>query len=174
MSSIAYDLTRIRAVAFDVDGVLSPSTIPMSNDGIPQRMANIKDGFALQLAARLGLKIVIITGANTPALLTRYSTLGIHDIYLKASHKLPVLEQWMKENGLEPHEVAYCGDDIPDIPAMKAVGLAVAPRDAAVEVRDLASYISPFNGGYGVARDLIEQILKAKGQWLADAEAFGW
>ena len=57
---------------------------------------------------------------------------------------------------------------------MKAVGLAVAPRDAAVEVRDLASYISPFNGGYGVARDLIEQILKAKGQWLADAEAFGW
>ena len=142
MSSIAYDLTRIRAVAFDVDGVLSPSTIPMSNDGIPQ--------------------------------LTRYSTLGIHDIYLKASHKLPVLEQWMKESGLEPHEVAYCGDDIPDIPAMKAVGLAVAPRDAAVEVRDLASYISPFNGGYGVARDLIEQILKAKGQWLADAEAFGW
>ena len=80
----------------------------------------------------------------------------------------------MKENGLEPYEVAYCGDDIPDIPAMKAVGLAVAPRDAAVEVRDLASYISPFNGGYGVARDLIEQILKAKGQWLADAEAFGW
>ena len=71
MSSIAYDLTRIRAVAFDVDGVLSPSTIPMSNDGIPQRMANIKDGYALQLAARLGLKIVIITGANTPALLTR-------------------------------------------------------------------------------------------------------
>ena len=173
MSSIAYDLTRIRAVAFDVDGVLSPSTIPMSNDGIPQRMANIKDGYALQLAARLGLKIVIITGANTPALLTRYSTLGIHDIYLKASHKLPVLEQWMKENGLEPYEVAYCGDDIPDIPAMKAVG---SPWRRAMPPSKCATclYISPFNGGYGVARDLIEQILKAKGQWLADAEAFGW
>ncbi|MDE6825234.1 MAG: HAD family hydrolase [Paramuribaculum sp.] len=174
MSRIDYDLSRIRAVAFDVDGVLSPSTIPMGPDGIPMRMANIKDGYAMQLAAKCGLKMVIITGANTPAIEVRYKALGIDDVYLKAAHKLPILNEWMSRNGLAPEEVAYVGDDIPDIAAMKAVGLKVCPADAAVDVRVIADYISPSDGGYGVARDLLEQILRAKGQWMADEKAFGW
>lgn len=174
MSRIDYDLTRIKAVAFDVDGVLSPSTIPMGPDGIPMRMANIKDGYAMQLAVKCGLKMAIITGANTPAIEVRYNALGISDVYLKAAHKLPILNEWMSRNGLAAEEVAYVGDDIPDISPMKAVGLKVCPGDAAVDVRVIADYISPADGGYGVARDLLEQILRAKGMWMADEKAFGW
>lgn len=174
MSKIDYDLTSIRGVVFDVDGVLSPSTVPMGSDGVPQRMVNIKDGYALQLAVKCGLRLAIITGADTEAIRTRYGALGITDIYLKASKKLPVLHEWLATNGLKPEEVAYCGDDVPDLPPMKAVGLPVAPADAAVEVRQCARYVTIAEGGYGVARELLEQILRVRGQWLSDAKAFGW
>ena len=82
MSGINYDLTKIRGFAFDVDGVLSPSVIPMSENGEPLRMANIKDGYALQLAAKLGYKLAIITGGNTIAVKNRYEALGFKDIFL--------------------------------------------------------------------------------------------
>lgn len=174
MSKIDHPLTNIRGVVFDVDGVLSPSLVPMSDDGVPMRMANLKDGYALQLAVKCGLKIAIITGANTESIRTRYSALGIHDIFLSSAQKLPILTKWMKDNDLHPDEVAYAGDDIPDIPPMQAVGLAVAPADAAAEVKQGARYITTASGGYGVARELLEQILRAKGQWMNDTKAFGW
>lgn len=174
MSKIAYDLSQIKAIAFDVDGVLSPSTIPMGTDGVPQRMANIKDGYAIQLAAKSGIRLAVITGADTNSVKVRYNALGIKDVYLKAGMKLPVLKHWLESIGVSPQEAAYVGDDIPDLPAMSHVGLSVAPRDAAIECRDQAVYISPVDGGYGVARDLIEQVLKAQGLWLHEALAFGW
>lgn len=174
MSKIDYDLSKIKAVAFDVDGVLSPSTVPMGADGEPERMANVKDGYAMQLALRNGLKMCIISGARTENLRLRYQKLGMTDIYLGAAHKLPVLEEWMVHNGLEPEEVAFVGDDIPDIPPMKAVGLAVAPRDAAMEVKAVATFITSSDGGYGVARELLEELLKVNGHWLDDVKAFGW
>ncbi|MDE7125635.1 MAG: HAD hydrolase family protein, partial [Muribaculaceae bacterium] len=158
----------------DVDGVLSPSTINLGADGAPVRMVNIKDGYALQLAVKKGYRISIITGADTPAIALRYNALGIKDVYLKASHKLPVLEQWMHDNGLTPEQVAYAGDDIPDFEPMKMVGLAVAPADAASDIKEIAGYVSPAAGGHGVARDLLEEILRANGQWMSHSEAFGW
>ena len=174
MSSINYDLKLIKAVVFDVDGVLSPSTIPMGSDGVPRRMANIKDGYALQLAVKCGLKLAIITGAATEAVRIRYGALGITDIFTGAGHKAPVMEEWMRKQGLEAENVAYVGDDVPDFEPMRMVGLRVAPADAAWDIRQIANYISPVNGGYGVARDLLEQILRAKGLWVLDEKAFGW
>ncbi|MDE6402184.1 MAG: HAD hydrolase-like protein [Muribaculaceae bacterium] len=174
MSKINYDLRLIKAVAFDVDGVLSPSTIPLGIDGIPQRMVNIKDGYALQLAIKQGLKIAIITGADSEAIRVRFNALGITDVYTKASHKLPLLKLWITENGLTPEQVAFVGDDIPDLQCMHYVGLSVAPLDACTEARSTARYISPFNGGYGVARDLLEEIMRTNGTWMSDAKAFGW
>ncbi len=171
---IPYDLTKIRAAVFDVDGVLSPSTVPMNDAGVPMRMVNIKDGYAMQLAAKKGLKMAIITGADTPSIAVRYNALGIKDVYLKAADKLPLLDRWMDANGLLPEEVAYVGDDIPDIPALRRVGLSIAPADAAVDVRRIVSYISPVDGGHGVARELLEQVLRAKGLWMTHADAFGW
>ena len=155
MSSIAYDLTKIKAFAFDVDGVLSPSTIPMSTDGEPLRMVNIKDGYAMQLASKLGYKIAIFTGGKTHAVRVRFELLGVRNIYLGAAEKLPLLLDWMQKEDLKPEEVVYVGDDIPDIPCMRHVGLPCAPADAAPEALETALYISPRNGGYGVGRDII-------------------
>lgn len=174
MSSINYDLKKIKGIAFDVDGVLSPSTIPLSPEGEPLRMVSIKDGYALQLAVKKGLKIVIITGGNTKAVDVRFRGLGIDDVFLGSSMKLPILQQWMEDNGLSADEVAFVGDDIPDIQAMQHVGLAVAPVDAADEVKCVASYISPKQGGYGVGREILEQVMKAQGLWMSDHKAFGW
>lgn len=174
MSKIDYNLKLIKAVVFDVDGVLSPSTVPMGDDGKPIRMANLKDGYAMQHAVKQGLKIAIITGADTPSIISRYNALGINDVYIKASEKLPLLERWMAENGLSAEHVAYVGDDIPDFNCMQSVGLSVAPRDAAHEIKHIATYISPVDGGFGVARDILEMTLAAQGKWMTTADAFGW
>lgn len=174
MSGILYDLSKIRGIAFDIDGVLSPSTIPMNDNGDPMRMVNIKDGYALQLAVKRGLHICIITGGKMESVRKRYSALGIEDIILGASNKLEYMEAWLQKYGLKEEEVAYMGDDIPDIPCMMKAGLACAPCDADPEVKATAIYISPKAGGYGCARDLLEQILKAQSKWTGDIVAFGW
>lgn len=171
---IDYDLTKIKGIAFDVDGVLSPSTIPLHVSGEPMRMVNIKDGYAIQLAVKCGLKIAIITGGNTQAVRVRFEGLGVQDVCMGASVKLPVFEQWIAKHGFKPEEVVFVGDDIPDIPVLKHAGLAVAPADAAPEVLDIVGYVSPCNGGYGVGRDLIEQVMRAQGSWMSDLNAFGW
>lgn len=174
MSKINYDLSKIRAIAFDVDGVLSPSTIPLGESGVPSRMVNIKDGYALQLAVKHGYTLAIITGADSEAVRVRFSALGISDIYMKAGVKINILKEWMAKHGLTPEEVAFVGDDIPDYEPMCHVGLPVAPADAATEIKSVAKYISPVNGGYGVARDLLEEIMKAQDNWMSSAKAFGW
>lgn len=174
MSRIDYDLKKIKGVVFDVDGVLSPSTIPMSEAGEPMRMVNIKDGYALQLAVKKGLRLAVITGGKTRGILGRYNSLGMTDVFIGVATKLPVLEEWMAKRGLSADEVAYVGDDIPDYEVMESVGLRIAPADAAAEIKGIATYISPVAGGYGVARDVLEQILKAQGLWMDAADAFGW
>ena len=176
MSRIDYDLTRIRAIVFDVDGVLSPSTVPMSAEGVPMRMANLKDGYAMQLAVKAGVHLCIITGANVPSIPGRFKPIGLRDedIFMGSSEKLPILLKWMSDNGYTPDQVAYVGDDIPDIPPLEAVGLSVAPRDAAEDVKSRVRFISRADGGYGVARELIEEVLKAQNLWLTADKAFGW
>lgn len=174
MSSINYDLKKIRGVVFDVDGVLSPSTISLSGDGEPLRMVNVKDGYAMQLAVKCGLRLAIITGADSKGVDIRYRNLGITDVYMGVSKKVDLLLRWMAEQGLAPDEVAYVGDDVPDYEAMQCVGLKVAPADACIDIKGIADYISPVAGGYGVARDLLEQTLRAKGSWMNSDNAFGW
>lgn len=168
------DLTNVRGIVFDVDGVLSPSTIPMDSEGLPVRLMNVKDGYAIQLAVKKGLKLAVISGGRSKAVALRYRSLGIDDVFMGASFKLPVLEQWMEQTGLDASQVVFVGDDIPDLHAMAAVAVAVAPADAAWQVKEAASYISPCAGGHGVARDIIERVLTAQGMWMDDEHAFGW
>lgn len=174
MSKIDYDLTKIKAFVFDVDGVLSPSTVPLGADGLPCRMVNVKDGYAMQLAVKHGYKIAIITGGCSESIELRFRALGIFDVYMGASMKLPILTKWIEENGLDASEVAFAGDDIPDHDCMKAVGLSVAPADADVDIKCVARYISTVNGGYGVGREIIEEVMKAQGEWMSTEKAFGW
>jgi 3-deoxy-D-manno-octulosonate 8-phosphate phosphatase (KDO 8-P phosphatase) len=174
MSSINYDLKLIKGIAFDVDGVLSPSTIPLSASGEPLRMVSIKDGYAMQLAVKHGLRIAILSGASSNAVEVRFKALGVQDIYMGSAVKLPIFQEWMKKYGFAREQVAFVGDDIPDLHVLAAAGLSVAPADAAAEIKDVVKYISPRNGGYGVARDLLEQVMKAQELWLDDKHAFGW
>lgn len=173
MSSIPSDLKKIKGFAFDVDGVLSMSTVPLHHNGAPMRTVNIKDGYALQLAVKKGFHIAIITGGYSEAVKLRFSHLGIRHIYMNSSVKIRDFENYLNNTGLSAEEVAYAGDDIPDYDIMKVAGLAVAPADAVPEIKQLASYISPVKGGEGVARDLIEQTMKAQGLWMCN-QAFGW
>ena len=171
---INYDLTKIRAMVFDVDGVLSAETIQQDCDGEPQRTVNIKDGYALRLAELMGLHVAIITGARVESIRRRYEYLGIKDIYLSCSVKVKTYEEFKQKYKLSDEEVLYMGDDIPDYEIMQLVGCPVCPQDAAPEIKAISTYISHLRGGYGCGRDVIEQVLKAQGKWMADNTAFGW
>ena len=171
---INYDLQKIRAIVFDVDGVLSRQTITLSPDGIPLRTVNIKDGYAIQLAVKLGLRLAIMTGANIESIRTRYEGLGMTDIYTGCSVKIRTYEEFKAKYGLRDEEVMYMGDDVPDLQVLHRVGCPVCPRDACPEVQQACLYISHLNGGEGCARDVIEQTLRAQGRWQMNDTAFGW
>ena len=171
---INYDLTKIKAIIFDVDGVLSQETITLPADGIPNRTVNIKDGYAIQLAMKCGLRIVIMTGANVEALRVRYAGLGLEDIYMGCAIKTKTYDEFKSKYSLADSEIMYMGDDIPDLEVMRRVGCPVCPKDACPEVREASIYVSHRNGGQGCARDVIEQTLRAQDLWLKDEKAFGW
>ncbi len=171
---INYDLTIIKALFFDVDGVLSCETVGLSQNGEPMRTVNIKDGYALQLAVKCGLHVAIITGGKTESIRKRYEALGIKDVYLGASVKTKEYDELIRKYSLKPEEVLYMGDDIPDYEVLKLVGLPCCPADAAPEIKAVCKYISHRNGGYGCGRDVIEQVLRAQGKWMSHKEAFGW
>lgn len=171
---INYNLQKIKALAFDVDGVLSMLNVVMQPDGMPQRTINIRDGYALQLAVKSGLKVAIITGAKVESVRKRYQVLGIQDVYLACSRKIDTYQQLLDKYGLKDEEVMYMGDDIPDYEVLQLCGLPCCPADAAQEIKEICTYVSPLCGGYGCARDVIEQILAAQGKWMQGEHAFAW
>lgn len=175
MSTINYDLKKIKALLFDVDGVLSANVIPMSTEGEPMRTVNIKDGYALHLAVKQGMLLGIITGGRTVAVHNRFIALGIpeEDIYMGSSVKIHDYRDFRKRHALNDDEILYMGDDIPDIEVMRECGLPCCPKDAAHDVKSVSRYISHEDGGCGCGRDVVEQVLKTQGLWMAD-NAFGW
>ena len=173
MSTINYDLTKIRAFVFDVDGVLSRDVVSLHPNGDPMRTVNIKDGYVMQLAVKLGYQVAIITGGYTDSVRIRFERLGVQHIYMRSAVKINDYQDFLNKTGLKPEEVMYAGDDIPDYEVMRLAGLPVAPADAAPEIKSIAKYISHKNSGDGIARDVIEQTLKAQGRWM-QCEAFGW
>lgn len=171
---INYNLKHIKAVMLDVDGVLSRETLSLHPNGEPMRTANIKDGYAIQLAVKMGLHIAIITGGTTESVRTRYEHLGVEDIRMGTTVKIKVYEELLAKYGLDDDEVMYMGDDIPDLEVMRRCGCPVCPADACPEAKAASLYVSHIKGGDGCVRDIIEQTLKAKGWWMSDSKAFGW
>lgn len=171
---INYDLKKIRAVVFDVDGVLSSNTIFLHENGDPMRSVNIKDGYALQYAVKCGLIVAIITGGKTAAVRKRYEGLGLQDVYMSSSIKVKEYAHLKEKYQLNDEEILYMGDDIPDYEVMKWCGCPCCPADAAPEIKEISIYISHLNGGYGCGRDVLEQVLKAQGKWMSDQKAFTW
>ena len=171
---INHDLKEIKAIIFDIDGVLSSETITLSSEGEPLRTVNIKDGYAIQLAMKLGLRIAIMTGAKVTSIRKRYEGLGVEDIYIGCSVKIETYETFLHKYGLTDKEIMYMGDDIPDLEIMRRVGCPVCPKDACPEIKEVSIYVSDRIGGHGCGRDIIEQVLRAQGKWIMDKKAFGW
>lgn len=171
MSATDFPLDTICAVAFDIDGVLSPLTVPLGPDGVPVRMANLRDGFAMLQAVRNGMSLAIISGAVAPGLEERFRAIGITDIFLGVRDKVECFRKWADGHGFPYERIAYVGDDVPDLGLMRMVGLPVAPSDADAEVRRTARMITKSAGGYGVARELLQMIMLAKNIWPSEALA---
>jgi 3-deoxy-D-manno-octulosonate 8-phosphate phosphatase (KDO 8-P phosphatase) len=159
-------LSKITTFVFDVDGVLTDGNVLITTSGELLRKMNVKDGYAIKAAIRKGYKVCIITGGTNEGVKKRLQGLGVTDIYLGAHHKIDALDEYVDIYDIDLKNVLYMGDDIPDIPPMKVVGMATCPQNAIPEVKINCHYISPVNGGAGCVRDVIEQVLKVRGDWM--------
>ena len=164
-------MPQISTFIFDVDGVLTDGTVTVFENGELVRQMNIKDGYALKTAVDAGFNVCIISGGSNEGVRSRLSKLGITDIYLGAHNKIEQFEEIIKKYNLNSENVLYMGDDIPDYPVMKLVGLPCCPKDAAIEIQNISKYVSQKNGGKGCARDVIEQVLKVQDKWNGNFEA---
>ncbi|WP_421753208.1 KdsC family phosphatase [Croceimicrobium sp.] len=169
-------LHPIKAFIFDMDGVLNSGNLAIGQDGKPIRNLNSKDSYAIQLAVRKGYKVGLISGGSCAGIKTRLQGLGLTDIYMSIPHKLEAWNDFLavyEHEGLQPENILYMGDDIPDIPVLKEAGVACCPQNGVPEVRQLVDYVSPHLGGDGCARDVIEQCLKVQDNWMLEDD-FRW
>ena len=164
-------LQHITTFVFDVDGVLTDGTITVTTEGEMLRKMSIKDGFALKTAVDAGFNVCIISGGSNEGVRKRLRGLGITNIYLGAHNKIEQLDEYLEIYNIKSESVLYMGDDIPDFPVMKLVGLPCCPQDAVPEIKAICNYISHKNGGNGAVRDVIEQVLKVHGKWNGNFDA---
>ena len=164
-------LQHITTFIFDVDGVLTDGTVAITTSGEMLRKMNIKDGYALKTAVDNGFNVCVISGGSNEGVRIRLRGLGITDIYLGAHNKIEQLEEYLDIYNIKAENVPYMGDDIPDVPVMKLVGLPCCPQDAAPEIKELSKYISHKKGGKGAVRDVIEQVLKVQDKWDGNFDA---
>ncbi|WP_394749274.1 KdsC family phosphatase [Spongiimicrobium salis] len=164
-------LNDITTFIFDVDGVFTDGSLLITATGDMLRTMNVKDGYALKTALQKGYHVCIITGGTNEGVQKRLEGLGVKDIYMGAHHKETPLKTYLEKKNINAANVLYMGDDIPDIPPMQQVGLACCPQDAVAEVKSIANYVSHKNGGEGCVRDVIEQVLKVRGDWHGNFSA---
>lgn len=157
--------SQITTFIFDVDGVLTDGGLYIQDDGILLRKMNAKDGYAMQLAVKQGLQIVIISGGNSNGAALRLQKLGIKHVYISIIDKAALLKELIEENNWQKENLLYMGDDIPDIEVMHLCGIKACPNDAVEDILQIADYISPKNGGAGCVRDVIEKVMKLKKLW---------
>jgi 3-deoxy-D-manno-octulosonate 8-phosphate phosphatase (KDO 8-P phosphatase) len=172
MNNYKIKLSKITTFMFDVDGVLTNGEILLFENDIV-RILNSRDGYAIQYAVKMGFKVMIITGGNSQVVKDRLESLGVHEIHLSSFNKLNVYENIKERHELTDEEILYMGDDIPDYQVMNKAGVAACPQDAAIEIKRIAHYQSPFNGGRFCVRDVIEQTLRVQNKWFTN-EAFEW
>lgn len=158
----------IDTFVFDIDGVLTDGTLLVLPDGVMARRMNIKDGYALQLAVKRGYKVVVISGGDSEEVKDRMAKLGVIDVFMKVTDKLKQLTDYLAANGGNFSTVLFMGDDIPDAAVMRAVALPACPADAVTDIKAISLYISPFKGGEGCGRDVIEKTMRLRGHWYED------
>lgn len=166
-------LSQVNTFIFDYDGVMTDGTVYMDSNGDPLRTSNVKDGYALQLASKLGYHVAVISGAVVTNITKRLNMLGVKDVFTGVPDKVVKLKEYMEDNRLRPEQIVFMGDDIPDLRVMNMVGIPACPADAALEVKEASVFVSHYPGGRGCVREVIEQTLKAQGKWMT-AEAYSW
>lgn len=165
-------LKAIEVVLLDVDGVLTDGSINYTDEGSEIKSFNSKDGLGIRLLKNIGVRVGVITGRRSLALIHRCNNLGIDLVFDGVRDKALILEQIASQTGINPSFMAFVGDDLPDLPVMRRVGLSVAVADACHVVRDLATMVTSAKGGCGAVRELCEAILNAKGKWQEAVEQF--
>jgi 3-deoxy-D-manno-octulosonate 8-phosphate phosphatase (KDO 8-P phosphatase) len=155
----------LKLILSDVDGVLTDGTVLLFADGREAKSFHIRDGLGVVLAHRAGLRTGLLSGRRSEAVVRRAAELGIAVVYQGIDDKGAAFREILERESLSPHEVAYMGDDVADLPVMTEVGLSAAPADAPMEVRNQAFMITTAIGGRGCFREFIEAILKARGDW---------
>lgn len=167
-------LRKIKAFAFDVDGVFTDGGILADCSGELYRTFDAKDSMAIRMASMKDYPLAIITGGRSESITKRFTTCGVpqDDIYLGSRAKIEDFEKFCAKHALKPEEVMYIGDDLPDIPVMTACGCGVCPSDAADEVLTIADLITNNPGGKGCVREAISMVMKLQGKWELDVQQY--
>ncbi|MCF2496034.1 MULTISPECIES: HAD family hydrolase [Dyadobacter] len=160
---------RITTFIFDIDGVMTDGSVIALESGEQPRSFNVKDGYGINRAIKMGYRVAIISAQNQMGVRKRLEYLGVSDIFIGTSPdgKLPIFKKYLEETNLTEDEIVFMGDDLPDYEVMRTNVLSACPADSVDEILALSDYISPKNGGHGAVRDLIEQVMKAQGKWMA-------
>lgn len=166
------NLRQIRLLLLDVDGVLTDGSIIYSDGDSETKVFNVKDGFGIKLVMSAGVEVGLVTGRTSKALQRRCRDLGIQYIYDGVQQKARLLERIVLETGVDANHTAFIGDDLPDLPLMRRIGLAIAVADAHERVRDYAAWVTAAPGGRGAVREVCDAILKARGDWDKVMEQF--
>ena len=161
-------MNDITTFVFDVDGVLTDGSVFVSNEGEMLRTMNIRDGYAMKAAIESGYHVCIISGGSNEGVRVRLRNLGITDIHLGTPDKVETFKEYTDVYNINPEQVLYMGDDIPDYHVMKNVGLPCCPSDAVPEIKQVARYIAIAKGGAGCVREVIEKTLKLNNHWEID------
>jgi 3-deoxy-D-manno-octulosonate 8-phosphate phosphatase (KDO 8-P phosphatase) len=159
-------LKTIRAFVFDVDGVFTDNRILVTDNGEFLRTMNVRDGLVVKMAVQAGFQIGIITGGSSEGVKNRFKMLGVEEYYSGVGDKWPAMQAFMQRTGIPATAVCYMGDDLPDVPLLRKVGLSCCPADAIPEVLAVCDYISPLPGGAGCVRDVLEKAMKLQGKWI--------
>jgi 3-deoxy-D-manno-octulosonate 8-phosphate phosphatase (KDO 8-P phosphatase) len=162
------DFSKINTFIFDVDGVLTDGTVFPYTDGEQSRSFNIKDGYAVEKALQNGYHVMVISGGKEEGVMKRLQFLGIKDIFLGVKNKLELFNDYKKDHHLDSSSILYMGDDIPDYKMLQHAGLPACPNDAVEDIKNICQYISPYNGGKGAVRDVIEKTMKSQGKWTIE------
>ena len=170
MGNFKEEIALCDTFVFDVDGVMTDGGIVPTADGDFIRRYDAKDGYALAYAIRMGYRVCIISGGRGRMLENRLRLLGVKDFYLDCMDKIATMHGYFAREGVDPQHTIYMGDDIPDLECMREVGIPVCPADAAAEVIEASRYVSEFPGGHGAVRDIIEQVLRARGDWARNSK----
>nr|MBS0037464.1 HAD-IIIA family hydrolase [Saprospiraceae bacterium] len=158
---------EINTVVLDCDGVLTNSQLLVTEEGELLRSMSVRDGYAIKKAIAAGIRICVITGGSSRGVELRLKALGVPHYFGGVQKKFGVFKEWVDFHELDVEKILYIGDDMPDFEIMKMVGFPACPSDAAREITDICKYVSPYKGGEGCVRDVLEKILKIQGKWLA-------